>query len=271
MQPFNEKMFLSPVGGAAPPLASRPGAPSWASGPAPPHNPLSFSLPISVPFSLPVSVSLPRPLSVPVRPGRGGEALLDRGGGSWYCLGGVRRGGEAVVVFCGGERDLLARGWTSQASCLVFSASEGECLPLLASALLGGGEGGGEGLSICCLCSFPSSSPVSVEEKENEKRTSRPHESTYDGLSVVAGAGSSFSWSIIRKLGTLDLQLPLPLVLQDVCIGLPVELTLQPLAVLLVPLAAALIPRPLGPQAGQVALHIAIGAAAPRSCQANPI
>jgi len=75
----------------------------------------------------------------------------------------------------------------------------------------------------------------------------------------------------VLQLSTLDLQLPLPLVLQDLGVGLPVELTLQPLAVLLVPLAAPLVPRPFDPQARQVALHVAIGAAAPRSRQADPI
>lgn len=75
----------------------------------------------------------------------------------------------------------------------------------------------------------------------------------------------------VLQLGTLDLQLPLPLVLQDVSVRLPVQLTLQPLPVLLIPLAAALVPRPFDPQARQVALHIAIGATAPRSRQANPI
>lgn len=75
----------------------------------------------------------------------------------------------------------------------------------------------------------------------------------------------------VLQLSTLDLQLPLPLVLQDVSIGLPVQLTLQLLTVLLIPLATTLIPRAFDPHTRQVALHIAVGAAAPRSRQADPI
>lgn len=81
----------------------------------------------------------------------------------------MRRAGEVVELFWGGERDLLAKGLDltgllvmslslplslspTFASILVFSAlaSEGEylLLPLLVSALLDG-EGGGVGLSIC--------------------------------------------------------------------------------------------------------------------------
>lgn len=80
----------------------------------------------------------------------------------------MRRAGELVELFWGGERDLLAAGLDlagllaaslslplslspTFAPILVFSASasEGEyLLPLLVSALLDG-EGGGVGLSIC--------------------------------------------------------------------------------------------------------------------------
>lgn len=59
--------------------------------------------------------------------------------------------------------------------------------------------------------------------------------------------------------------------LQDVRIGLPVQLTLQPLPVLLISFAAALVPRALDPHTRQVALHITVGAAAPRSRQADAI
>lgn len=75
----------------------------------------------------------------------------------------MRRAGEAVEVFWGGERDLLADGLDLGAGLLaaaslslplsrstaLASVSAGEYLsPLLASRLLEG-EGGGLGLSIC--------------------------------------------------------------------------------------------------------------------------
>lgn len=70
----------------------------------------------------------------------------------------------------------------------------------------------------------------------------------------------------VLKFSALDLQLPLSLVLQDFGVGLPVELTLQPLSVLFVSLAATVIAWPLDTKAGKVTLHVAIGATAPWSC-----
>ncbi|TNN34246.1 hypothetical protein EYF80_055600 [Liparis tanakae] len=59
----------------------------------------------------------------------GGDALLDRVWGSWYCLGGVRR----AAVFWAGERDLLA---VEPAGLLAASPSPRRSLsPPLASAL----------------------------------------------------------------------------------------------------------------------------------------
>lgn len=83
----------------------------------------------------------------------GGEVLLDLGGGSWYCLGGVRRGGEEFLN--GGVRDLLKEGLDLTGLLLAsLSPAFPSILPVsalgeerLASPWLRAEAGGGLGLS----------------------------------------------------------------------------------------------------------------------------